>query len=321
MDNRNILVTAIGTMAATSIVQELKRNLSYIKIIGADTNAKDQIVTSREVDEFYQFPSCVEDTEYYMKFLIDFCDTHNVKYIFSTIDEEVYGLTQKEKLFQSMGIKLCIPDVNTVRTCHFKNIFSKWVEKNIPEIVIREYQDIALIPNRDFPIFVKPVEGRASNGCEILHTSNEADIFCQHHNMNEFVVQKYIIGDIVSVDIVRDRVHSVIKICQRLETLRNKNGCGIAVEIVDYPILREICFELADKLDLNGVINAEFFKIGNTYKIIEVNPRFSAGTVYSCRSGLNTVIDAFKIANSEDISDKDIQIGMKFARRYEAYEC
>ena len=120
---------------------------------------------------------------------------------------------------------------------------------------------------------------------------------------------------------MRDRRSSLTKICQRIETLRNKSGCGIAVEIIDDPKLREICCELAEKLNLNGVVNAEFFKNGTDYKIIEVNPRFSAGTSYSCRAGLNTVLDAFKIANAEPVCGDRLRIGMKLARRYETYEC
>ena len=317
----NVLVTAIGTAAATSIVQELKRSIPGIRIIGTDTNNKDQIVTSREVDEFYHFPSCVENRGCYLDFLADFCRGHQVRYIFSTIDEEVYGLTQMEETFRSMGIRLCTADAHTVQTCHFKDLFSRWIRENIPRIAIPEYQDAADVPDEEYPLFVKPVEGRSSIGCEVIKDRHDAMLFYQHHDKKDFILQKYCTGDIVSVDIVRDRKHSAIKTCQKLETLRNRNGCGIAVEIVDDPVLEEICTELAVKLDLNGVVNAEFFKNGQIYKIIEVNPRFPAGTSYSCRAGLNIVLDAYRIANSEPVSEGLPQAGMKFARRYETYEC
>lgn len=317
----NVLVTAIGTAAATAIVHELKKNISGIRIIGTDTNEKYQIVTSRDVDEFYQFPSSVKDRERYMNFLIDFCGVHHIRYIFSTIDEEVYELAQREDLFRSMGITLCIADAATVQICHFKNGFSRWIREKMPRIAIPEFQDLSEVPDEEYPVFIKPIEGRASNGCRRIQDSQEAAVFQQCHDMNDYLIQKYWSGDLICVDIVRDRSSSITKICQRLETLRNKNGCGIAVEIVDYPDLRDICCELAEKLNLNGVVNAEFFKKDQEYKIIEVNPRFSAGTSYSCRAGLNTVLDAFKIANEEAIHQETIRIGMKLARRYETYEC
>ena len=63
-----------------------------------------------------------------------------------------------------------------------------------------------------------------------------------------------------------------------------------------------ICDELMQRLQLNGVVNAEFFRTETGYKIIEVNPRFSAGTSFSCMAGCNTVMSALRIAQKKDCS-------------------
>lgn len=121
-------------------------------------------------------------------------------------------------------------------------------------------------------------------------------------------------------DIIRDRKSGIINLCQRRESLRNGNGCGIAVEIVDDTELNAICRLLAEKLDLDGVVNAEFFKTLSGYKVIEINPRFSAGTMFSCMSGVNTVCDAFSIANNMCIQKTVPAVGKRYAKRYETYE-
>ena len=53
---KRVLVTAIGTMNCTTIIEELRKNKSYY-IIGADINPEQYISNSKYVDEFYVFPN------------------------------------------------------------------------------------------------------------------------------------------------------------------------------------------------------------------------------------------------------------------------
>lgn len=106
---------------------------------------------------------------------------------------------------------------------------------------------------------------------------------------------------------------------QRIEKLRNPSGCGTAVEIVDDPRLAEICNQLMEKLDLNGVINAEFFRNGDQYWIIEINPRFSAGASFSYAAGCGTASAALMIAAGKDFALGEPAVGAYLAKRYETY--
>ena len=64
-----VLVTAIGTAASTTIVSQLKKSGDYY-IIGGDIFRKDQVVTAKDVDEFYTFPPAIRDLEAYIDFAI-----------------------------------------------------------------------------------------------------------------------------------------------------------------------------------------------------------------------------------------------------------
>ena len=313
-----ILVTAIGTAAATAIVQELKANLNNIRVIGADINEQENIVTSLEVDEFYSFPSIVADQEKYYHFLKQFCIDHQVNFIYCIIDEEVNLLRKKEKDLQSIGVKLCLANKEVVRICHFKNVFSGWVYKNFSELYIEQY-DAMSVACAKYPLFIKPIEGRASIGCNKIDSEKELLSFFRDKDWDNFIVQKYINAPIVAVDIVRDSNSGIINIVQRIEHLRNSSGSGIAVEIIDDKHLDSVCRELANRLGLNGVINAEFFRTDDGYKIIEINPRYPAGTKFSCMAGVNVVIDGLKIAKGEAITVEVPEIGSRFARRYDTY--
>lgn len=314
-----VLVTAIGTAASTAIILQLRKADSYY-IIGGDIFERNQVASAKDVDEFYSFPSATEDLNLYMDFAVAFCKEHSINYYFAVIDEEVVNLSKNRERFEEVGVLLCIPNHKLVMTCHYKNIFSDWIEKNILEVSIKRYRKFSEIDVQGFPLFIKPIEGRASLGCRKIMSRRSLDeVLNEDINETDFIIQEYINGEIITVDLVRNAKTGQAMQIQRLEKLRNSNGCGIAVEIIQNPILTRICNQIMEKLDLNGVANAEFFRIGDQYKIIEINPRFSAGTSFSCISGCDIVIAALKIADGKDFHLGTPNIGMHLAKRYETY--
>lgn len=311
------LVTAIGTAAASTIVSELRKyNMNYY-ILGADINDSRSIVSSIDVDEFYIFPKSSEEKDSYLYFVLNFCKEHDVEYLYAVIDEEVENLTRHRDLFDAIGVKLCLTDNNTVRLCHFKDMFYDWMERNFPENSIRTYSALVQIHAEDFPLFVKPIEGRASIGCKRISSFSEL----RSIDLSDCIIQQFVNGDIYVADVVRSRKTGELLISQRKEILRNKNGCGIAVEITDMLKIRNLAAVVAEKLDLDGIISIEFFLTDrNELKIIEINPRLPAGTSYSCLAGCNTVVNQLRITQGLPLFVGENKVGARFARRYETYE-
>ena len=312
-----VLVTAIGTAASTTIVSQLSKSGEY-HIIGGDIYEKDQVATVKDVDEFYNFPSAIKDLEGYIDFAVDFCRQHNVEYYFATIDEEIANLSKHRARFEEIGVKLCIPNEELVKICHYKDDFFRWIASNFTEIATKTYSSFSEVGK--YPVFIKPVEGRASIGCKKIENRSETDELIKNGlNEKEYIIQDFNEGEIVTVDMVRSSGTNKMQQIQRIEKLRNSSGCGIAVEIVDFPKLRDICERLMQALDLNGVVNAEFFYKDDSFRIIEVNPRFSAGTSFSCLAGCDTVTAAVKIAAGQDFESGSPAVGAHLAKRYETY--
>lgn len=314
-----VLVTAIGTATSTTIVLRLKESMRY-HIIGGDIFEENQVATAKDVDEFYTFPSAINEFDLYINFVITFCKEHNVKYYFASIDEEIANLSNNREKFEAIGVLLCIPNHNLVMTCHYKDIFSDWVKENIPEIFIKRYESFSEVEDMEFPLFLKPIEGRASLGCRKIVNRKALDEL-KNMGLDEegFIIQEYTEGEIITVDLVRNAKTGQSMQIQRIEELRNSSGCGIAVKIINDFRLTEICNRLMVNLDLNGVVNAEFFREGSQYKIIEINPRFSAGASFSCLAGCNVVIAALDIAEGNEFKLGEPKIGMHLAKRYETY--
>ena len=172
----------------------------------------------------------------------------------------------------------------------------------------------------EYPLFIKPVEGVASQGCRKINSYEELSLAVDANEIGkEMIVQDFVNGQNITVDCIRNKKTGQKAQVQRRELLRNANGCGIAVEIFEDEKLTRICDYFMEALDLNGVINIEFFYTGKDYRIIEINPRLSAGSIFSCMAGINTVINTMKIADGEKCDFGPISIGSHFAERYEAY--
>ena len=314
-----VLITALGTMNCTTIVKELKKLPDDYYIIGADINPPYSIYTSTEVDEYHIFPIATNNRESYFEFVYQFCIDHNVSIYYCVIDEEVETMALHRKKFDEIGVTLCVANTETVVTCHRKDKFAVWSENNIPDYCIKRFASYDDVCETDFPLFIKPVEGRASVGCRKIHNREELKPF--RDNWNSYIVQQFTQGQFIAADIVRCRATGLTQVCQRHELLRNNNGCGVAVEIVANKEVEKACKTIAELLDLNGVVNTEFFVDKKSIKIIEVNPRIPAGVAYSCMAGLNLVTLALDIAQGKTITKaSSINLGAFYAKRYETYE-
>jgi carbamoyl-phosphate synthase large subunit len=317
--SKRILVTALGTMNCTTIVNELRKQPENYYIIGADINLPYCIYGSTEVDEYYQFPKATEDRELYFEFVRQFCIDHNVNIYYCVVDEEVETMALHREELSDIGVTLCVANTDAVVTCHRKEKFAIWSEQNIPEYCIKRFSNYEDVSDEDFPLFVKPIEGRASIGCRAIHDRKELDSL--RDNWYDFIVQEFTQGEFIAADIVRCRKTGLIQVCQRQELMRNSNGCGVAVEIVANEEVEKACRKIAELLDLNGVVNTEFFVGKNGIKIIEINPRIPAGVAYSCMAGLNLVTLALRIAQGEAITVANpIKLGAHYAKRYETFE-
>ena len=312
-----VLVTAIGTVTATNIVRELKKTGDFY-LIGADINRQNEIATSLDVDEYHQFP--LAGSADYLSFVLSFCEAYKVEYYYAVIDPEVVLLSENRDRFAQIGTKLCVPNVEFTTLCHYKNRFNEWLSEHFSEIAIRTYKTMEEALQADMPLFVKPVEGVASSGCRRIGSREELQASIKPEEIGTaLLVQDCVEGDVITVDCIRNAQTGQMLQVQRRELLRNANGCGTAVEIIEEKELTKLCNALMEALDLNGVCNMEFFETGSGYKMIEINPRLSAGGVYSCMAGVNTVLNAMRIADGEACMEGEVAVGAHFAERYEAY--
>ena len=98
-----------------------------------------------------------------------------------------------------------------------------------------------------------------------------------------------VMGNIITVDYVRNASTRESFCVPREELLRTKNGAGITVRIFSDKELVELVSHIGETININGCVNLEFIKNDGKYYLIDINPRFSAGVAFSLMAGYDMI--------------------------------
>ena len=314
------LLTAVGTNNNSTVAKYLKETPDNY-VVGTDIYPAEYIPASFEIDKFYRVPSIYE-MEDYKQSLLNICKKERIDFLFPVIDEEVYFLAQNKHLFEAAGTTVCCSSAESVGICRNKFKTFETVKENLPEI----YTKTSCLADVDatklsFPVFVKPSSGRASNGCKRINNKAELDLYMTDIDASEYIVQEYVEGEFFTVEFVNDIKHNKFVSLVRQELVRNKNGCGVVVKTVKNEYLEDVTNRLINLIGFYGAGNCEYIFDKGKYYLIEINPRMSAGTDYSMRSGLDIIENQIKIFSGQEIDiDKNLKYDKIYARRYETYE-
>ncbi|MCR4641297.1 MAG: ATP-grasp domain-containing protein [Lachnospiraceae bacterium] len=294
MNDLVILVTAIGSVAGEYVISRLKE-LGH-KVIGTDIYDRKWIAYGDLPDMFFQV-SPVKDEKEYLKCITDICSTEKVDLIFPLTDVEVDFFDHYRDLFCDKEITICISEHDIITVLRNKLFLGAKVSAlcklttTIPSCYVHDFLCSQQEWERSETRFViKPVDGRSSQGIRYFLDREEVVYYAKKHDTGAYIIQPYISGDRIVVDVVRQPQDGTIVAVSRKELLSTVNGCGISVLVFSDPQLEMMCKELADKLEICGCVNFEFLLDPHgEYFLLECNPRFSAGIKFSALAGCDCV--------------------------------
>lgn len=293
-----ILVTAIGSMSAKTVCKKLQALGCFV--IGTDIYPKEWQTNLKYLQKFEQVPKFNHNN--FIRELLNICKKNKIRYVFPLTDPEVDILSENRELFETNKTILCMSCQDTIFRVRDKSM----IKSNIPDFSIEELSNKSI-----YPIIVKPKKGRSSEGRFLIENMEQLSVI---QNKTEYVFQKYIDGEIITVDVVRDN-HGNIVCIARKEHIRTSNGAGIVVEVFKDRKLEEITFEIATKFNVLGCINIEFIRSDNKYYLMDINPRFSAGIGFSCVAGYNFVKSHLMCFQGKQIMPlKKIKTGIQYRR-------
>ncbi|OHW61870.1 D-alanine--D-alanine ligase [Andreesenia angusta] len=309
-----ILVTAIGSFSADIVIEVLREAGHYV--IGADIYPKEWIADASNVDKFYQVPYAT-DAERYVETILNICEENEVHYVIPLTDPEVDVLSGLKPDFREIGTDICISDEHSIRLCRNKYALSKFLkEKELCNVIETSRLSDSELEHIKLPVFIKPVSGRSSIGCRFVYTEEEYLCIKNVLKGEEYIVQPFVAGEIITVDVVRDQNSEVTVSIPRVELLRNSSGAGTTVEIIESEELERTCENVARETFISGAVNIEFIRSesGKLF-LLEINPRFSGGVKFSHISGYNVVENHLNCFTGRPIEDKKIN-KMIIARKY-----
>ncbi len=295
----NILITAIGSMSATSVIQTLKRDGHYV--IGTDIYPTEWHYESTLCDHAYRVPLACEH-QAYIQSLITICQVEKIQYIIPLTDIEIDILSAYRKTFTQEKITLCMQENSVLNIARNKYNLYQFCQNHPHMAIIPTYDcdhdDIEHLTLKQYPYIAKPRNGRSSEGIVQIHTPEDLKHL---KNQQGYILQPYIQGNIYTVDYVRSASSKNDFSIPRKELLRTKNGAGLTVEMITHPELQLQVSEIGNKLQINGCVNMEFIEHGKKFYLIDINPRFSAGIAFSQKIGYDLVTSHLNCFIGKDI--------------------
>jgi carbamoyl-phosphate synthase large subunit len=308
---KTVLLTAVGS-ASTAAALKSYRAAGY-RVLGCDIYEKSCTVSAGEMDAFFRVPRAA-DEEAYVSALAGIVREEKVDYVIPSTDVEVDALCGRKAAFSALGAVLCCPDAPVAELCRDKLRMAQTLANAHACDVIPTYTAETLPSGLNFPLMVKPVHGRSSEGQTVVRSADEL-VFALRARADR-VIQPLIPGEVYTADCARDAFGNAVVLARR-EKVRAANGLGIAVDICPASQLNAVCRRILECVGLVGVVNMEFIRNGDTYFFLEINPRFSGGMGFSVLAGYDFPLAMLACHAGEAIPAPPIFRPMAMAQRFE----
>jgi len=301
---KNVLITSFGSNTSIGIAKCLQNEC---KIIGVDINDPHLCNGYIFADIFEKIPYYTEKDDY-ETVLNSLVDKHKVDLIIPVHDKEI-ELQAKLSEEGKIKTKVAVNSLDIIKLCNSKSKINHYLSDtvNVPYQYNSKY-DVK------FPVILKDEEGVSSRDIFIAYKKEDMKMV----SLDGKIIQQFISGgteytvDCFSSYITTEFYYSVRK---RTET---KSGMSVKSEIIDNPILGELCSKIHKKLNYVGASNIQFIIKNEIIYFIEINPRFAGGGILTYKSGYNfPLMTVNELCNSEKSNPDELAIGNKMVRYYE----
>lgn len=290
----NVLVTAIGSMSADTVLTTLSE-VQSLKLIGTDIYPQEWQPNAAFVSKFYQIHKATHAA--YISQMLEICRENNINYIIPLTDPEVDCLSENAKLFEKEGVTLCISSPETILKCRDKSTIEELFKNSSTVKVVSSLSREKLEDEKVYPIIAKPKRGRSSEGLFLLKKKSSLAII---DSFDDYLFQPRIEGAVFTVDFIRT-INGDTLCIPRKELIRTSNGAGITVEIIQSDYLNKVTRVIGETLNIIGCVNIEFISDGTDFYLIDINPRFSAGIGFSLEAGYDFVTNHLRCFQNKEI--------------------
>lgn len=279
----NILITSVGRRGY--LVKYFKQALKDKGKIFA-TDCSKCAPALYDADNYFIVPKVLDEN--YSDEIIDICKKNNISGVISTNDIELPVLAENKNKFLKEEINAIVSNQKVIDICYDKYKTFLFLKENnflTPRTFISILGAKKALEAGDvrFPLLIKPRKGSASVGIQKVESEQELqNVFSSARD----IIQEYVIGDEYGVDFFNNAEKIPVAIFAKKKLVMRSGETDKAISVYDKNLIKLI-ERLAIKMGPYGPMDADLFKRGDDYLIMEINPRFGGGYPLSHALGAN----------------------------------
>ena len=270
--------------------------ISFFKNEGFTTFAVDSDSTAPSlyvVDKGFIVPRVVDNPEKYVEVLLNICRKEHINVIIPLIDPELTVLAKVKKKFLDVDTTILLsscPSVKIAADKYETYNFYKGAGLLAPETLTLDNEELAqeTVEQDIFPALLKPRYGSAGKGIVKCPDVGWFNFFSSRQKIHDYVLQKYVSGEEITIDIFGDGTGKLISAVQR-KRLKIRGGEVERGITVKYPELFDDAMKFAEKFKPFGPVNIQCFynKQSKERFYTEINARFGGGYPLAYHAGAN----------------------------------
>ena len=302
-----ILITGCHGDLAFSIAQIIKKNFKSSTLIGTDMekNGMGNLI----FDQIYKVPPT--SNKNYLKIISQLSKSVNL--LIPSSEKEIVFFSKNEKKFKS---KILINDKKIINLFSNKLKTQKFLKKNFENFSLNFSSQLSEIKKSkiSLPFFLKKKSGSGNQNYRVI--KNKSDLKeLKLYKQNEWVIEELLNKNSDEYTCAIIRIKDLKKIIIFNRKLHKLGHTMFANQFEDKAIERGL-LAIADKINLNGVINIQFKIQNNQIKIFDINPRISSTVKMRDLLGFKDCLwwikEKLKITNKEKIKIKKNKSLVKF---------
>lgn len=283
LNHMNILITSAGRRVSLvrAFQTEARMFDSKSRVLAVDVQP--ELSPACQLSDYYQ---CVPEASStgYIPVLLNICISKNIDLLIPTIDPELEILAENRSLFEELGTKMVVSDIELIRACQDKRNTINFFEQmgiSTPQILDKQQPE--------YPIYAKPYDGSSSENNYIIKRA--AQLRDHHMNDEKLLFFEYLdhkVHDEYTLDLYYDRQSELKCVVprKRLEVRDGEISKGLTEDNMLVPFVRD---RMSNIPGARGCLTLQLFvnKQNKNIHGIELNPRFGGGYPLSYLAGAN----------------------------------
>ena len=227
------------------------------------------------------------DSKDYFQDSLEIIKKYNVNLLVPTIDPDLTVWAEHIDILNESGCIALISTPEVISICQDKRLTGDFLTSNgFDTPGIYKIDDLLQGQDTNYPYFLKPWNGSAARGNQIVKNREELAFFSAR--IPNCIAQKYIEGTEFTIDTLIDGKGKILCTVPR-KRIEVRGGEVVKAVTVKNHSLIDQTNEMLAKLGAGpGVITTQcFLSKEDKVKFIEINPRFGGGVPLSIKAGAN----------------------------------